>query len=101
APESDRDLGIRAEMDMERIRQINETAYGFSAGEFPPMSPLPGTEAYLASLDGETVGTTVTWDRGFDTEVTLVATLPEARGRGVAKRLLGSALERERENGKS
>ena len=99
---SDPDAGleIRAEMDMELLRLINETAYGFSAGEFPAMRPLPGTEGYLASLDGETVGTTLTWDRGEDTEVTFVATLPEARGRGIAGRLLGHALEREREHGK-
>ena len=86
---------------MELIRVINETAYGFPPGDFPPMAPLPGTEAYLASLDGTTVGTTLVWDRGPDAEVTFVATLPEARGRGIAGRLLGHALERERESGRS
>jgi GNAT superfamily N-acetyltransferase len=100
-PKSDPDLEIRAEMDMELLRLINETAYGFTPGDFPPIKPLPDTEAYLASLDGETVGTTLTWDRGADTEVTFVATLPEARGRGIAGRLLGHALERERDSGKS
>ena len=100
-PKPDPDLEIRAEMDMELIRLINETAYGFTPGEFPPIKRLPDTEAYLASLDGETVGTTLTWDRGPDTEITFVATLPEARGRGIAGRLLGHALERERERGKS
>jgi ribosomal-protein-alanine N-acetyltransferase len=99
--EPDPELQIRSEMDMELIRVINETAYGFPAGDFPPMNPLPDTEAYLASLDGETVGTTLVWDRGPDAEVTFVATLPEARGRGIAGRLLGHALERERERGKS
>jgi GNAT superfamily N-acetyltransferase len=100
-PEADRELEIRSEMDMELIRVINETAYGFPAGDFPAMSPLPDTEAYLASLDGQTVGTTLVWDRGDDAEVTFVATLPEARGRGIAGRLLGHALEHERERGKS
>lgn len=98
-PDPDPELEIRAEMDMELIRVINETAYGFLAGDFPPMEPLPDTAAYLASLDGETVGTTLVWDRGEDAEVTFVATLPEARGRGIAGRLLGHALERQRERG--
>jgi GNAT superfamily N-acetyltransferase len=100
-PDPDPELGIRSEMDMELIRVINETAYGYPAGDFPPMSPLPDTEGYLASLDGETVGTTLVWDRGEDAEVTFVATLPEARGRGISGRLLGHALERQRERGKS
>ena len=99
-PEPDPELEIRREMDMELMRQINETAYGYAPGDFPPMETMPGTEVYLASLDGTTVGTTVTWERGDEVEITLVATLPEARGRGVAKRLLGHALERQREGGR-
>lgn len=100
-PEPDPAIEIRVEMDMELVRQINETAYGYPAGDFPPMEPLPETEAYLASLDGETVATVLTWDRGPDTEITFVATLPEARGRGIARRLLGQALASERRGGKS
>ena len=99
-PEPDPSIEMRSEMDMELVRLINETAYGVPPGDFPPMKPLPDTEAFLASLDGDAVGTTLTWDRGDDTEVTFVATLPEARGRGIAGRLLGHALERERERGK-
>lgn len=99
-PDPDPGLEIRMEMDMELVRRINEAAYGYPEGDFPPMAPLPDSDAYLASLDGETVATAVTWDRGPDTEVSFVATLPEARGRGVARRLLGQALERERERGK-
>jgi GNAT superfamily N-acetyltransferase len=100
-PDPDPELEIRGEMDMELIRLINETAYGFPAGDFPPMAPLPDSEAYLASLNGETVATSLLWDRGDDVEVTLVATLPEARGRGIAGRMLGHALERERHRGRS
>lgn len=100
SPDPDRELEIRREMDMELIRRINETAYGYAPGDFPPMAPMPDTEVYLASLDGETVGTTLLWDRGEDTEVTFVATLPEARGRGISGRLLAHALQRERERGK-
>jgi GNAT superfamily N-acetyltransferase len=99
-PDPDPELEIRAEADMELVRRINETAYGYPAGDFPPMAPMPDTAAYLGDLDGETVGSVLTWDRGEDTEVEFVATLPEARGRGIAGRLLGHALERARERGK-
>jgi GNAT superfamily N-acetyltransferase len=99
-PEPDPELEIRVEMDTEACRSINETAYGYPAGDFPPMQPMPDTEIYLGDLDGQTIGTTVTWDRGDDVEITFVAVLPEARGRGVAGRILAHALERERERGK-
>ena len=62
--------------------QINETAYGYPPGDFPAIAPMPGTEAYLGSIDGETVGSTLVWAPGEDAEITFVATLPEARGRG-------------------
>jgi GNAT superfamily N-acetyltransferase len=98
-PDPDPELEFRAEADMELVRRINETAYGYPAGDFPPMAPMPNTAAYLGDLDGETVGTVLTWDRGEDTEIEFVATLPEARGRGIAGRLLGHALEHARERG--
>lgn len=104
APNPDPELEIReTEGDaesMELMRRINETAYGYPPGDFPPIEPMPGTLTYLASLNGETVATTVIYDRGADAEATFVATLPEARGRGIAKRLLAHALERAREGGK-
>ena len=98
-PDPDPELEIRAETDMELLRAINETAYGYPPGDFPPIAPMPGTEAHLASLDDETVASVLLWDRGDDTEVTFVATLPEARGRGISGRLLAHALERARERG--
>jgi GNAT superfamily N-acetyltransferase len=100
-PEPDPELELRAEMEMELVRHINEVAYGYAPGDFPPIDPLPDSAVYLADLDGKTVGTVLTCDRDPDTEITFVATLPEARGRGIARRLLAHALERERERGKS
>jgi GNAT superfamily N-acetyltransferase len=99
-PETDPELEIRREADMEALRRINEVAYGYAPGDFPPMAPLPDTEVYLASLDGETVCTALLWHRGDDVEVTFIATLPEARGRGMSGRLLAHGLEREREAGR-
>ncbi len=102
-PEPDSQLEIRETRDdpesMEVMRRINEAAYGYPAGDFPPLEPMRGTVGYLGVLDGEAVGTTLLFDRGIDTEVSFVATLPEARGRGIAKRLLAHALERAREDG--
>ena len=100
-PDSDPELEIREETDMELLRQINETAYGYPPGDFPPIAPMPGTETYLASIGGETVCSTLVWAPGEDAEITFVATLPEARGRGISGRLLGYALERQLERGKS
>ncbi|HEY6638628.1 MAG TPA: GNAT family N-acetyltransferase [Solirubrobacterales bacterium] len=100
-PDPDPELEIREEMDMEVLRRINETAYGYPQGDFPPIKPMSGTECYLGSVDGETVGTTLVWAPGEDAEITFVATLPEARGRGISGRLLGYALERQLERGKS
>jgi GNAT superfamily N-acetyltransferase len=100
-PDPDPELEIREETDMELLRQINETAYGYPPGDFPPIAPMPGTETYLASLGGETVCSTLVWAPGEDAEITFVATLPEARGRGISGRLLAYALERQLERGKS
>ena len=100
-PEPDPEIEIRREMDTEACRAINEIAYGYPEGDFPPMKPMPETEIYLADLDGETVATALTWDRGDDVEITFVAVLPEARGRGISGRILGEALERERERGRA
>jgi ribosomal protein S18 acetylase RimI-like enzyme len=99
-PEPDPELEIRSGTDVETLVRINGVAYGYPAGDMPPMDPMPGTEIFFADLDGETVGTTVTCDFGDDSEITFVATLPEARGRGVARRLLAHALVQEREAGK-
>lgn len=99
APDEDPELEIRRQMDMETLTRINEVAYGYPSGQFPEMTPMPGTIAYLADLGGETVGTTLAWDNGPDCEVTFVATLPEARGRGVARRVMARALLDARERG--
>jgi GNAT superfamily N-acetyltransferase len=100
APEPDPEIEIRREMEMEPVRSINEAAYGYPPGDFPPMAPMPDTEVYLASLEGETVCTAMLWEPGEDVEVTFIATLPEARGRGISGRLLAHALEEARDRGR-
>jgi GNAT superfamily N-acetyltransferase len=96
APEPDPSIEIRKELDMHEVARLNEIAYGWAPGEFGAVaeaeSKIPGTHAYLGSLDGETVGTVVVWDHDDDCEVAWVATLPDARGRGVSKQLMARAL---------
>jgi GNAT superfamily N-acetyltransferase len=54
---------------------------------------------YFASVDGEEAATLAIWPHGSDAVVIWVATAPEARGRGVATRLLAHALGDAREAG--
>ena len=103
SPDLDPSIEIRNELDMPEVGRLNEIAYGWPPGEFGTVSEaeIPDTHAYFASLDGETVGTVVVWDHGeSDTEVAWVATLPEARGRGVSKQLMARALTDARERGR-
>jgi GNAT superfamily N-acetyltransferase len=101
APEPDDSIEIRAEFDMAEVARLNEIAYGWAPGEFHAVASteIPGTYAYFGSLEGETVGTVVIWDHGTDSEVLWVATLPEARGRGVSKQLMARALTDAEERG--
>jgi GNAT superfamily N-acetyltransferase len=102
APEPDPSIEVREELDMPEVARLNEIAYGWSPGEFRAVAQaeIPGTHAYFASLDGETIGTVVAWDHGDDTEIAWVATLPEARGRGISKQLMARALADARDRGR-
>ena len=94
APGPDETVGFRVELDMTEVARLNEIAYGWAPGEFDAIaqSEVANTYAHFASLDGETVGTVVTWDHGDDSEILWVATLPEARGRGISKQLMARAI---------
>jgi GNAT superfamily N-acetyltransferase len=94
APAPDSAIEIREELDMPEVARLNEIAYGWPPGEFAAVAEaeIPDTYAYFASIEGETVGTVVAWDHGDDTEIAWVATLPEARGRGISKLLMARAI---------
>ena len=94
APEPDETVEFRDELDMAEVARLNEIAYGWAPGEFDAVAQaeVANTYAHFASLDGETVGTVVTWDHGDDSEILWVATLPEARGRGISKQLMARAI---------
>jgi GNAT superfamily N-acetyltransferase len=100
--EDDPSIEIRTELDMAEVARLNEIAYGWAPGEFHAVASteIPGTYSYFGSLDGETVGTVVMWDHEDDSELAWVATLPEARGRGVSKQLTARALADARDRGR-
>jgi GNAT superfamily N-acetyltransferase len=102
APAPDVTIEFRDELDMPEVARLNEIAYGWPPGDFGAVAQteIPDTYAHFASLDGETVGTVVTWDHGDDSEILWVATLPEARGRGISKQLMARAITAAGERGR-
>lgn len=103
------DLGDREEADFEiaerddyeELARINEVAYGYAPGEYSAVAraPMPGARIYFGELDGEPVCTLGVWPHRTDVVVIWVATLPEARNRGIARRLMAHALHNARDDG--
>lgn len=85
-----RDLGL--------IARINDEAYGFPPPAFAAAltrwPPDVGWRGYVARLDGEPAACVLAYESADgDCGVSGVASLPAARGRNLAGRLLGRALE--------
>ncbi len=81
---------------------INDRAYGLPPGSLS--TPLAGLdpevmEPLIARLDGEPVACASFHVAGGDCAVEFVATLPEARGRGIAGELMREGLRRASEAG--
>jgi len=96
------DLDWDAEASIEEVCEINDRAYGYPDGTFARGmgSPADGVlRFYRARLDGGAVCVVGTLDLDGDCGVYWVATLPEARGRGLTSRLMHVALEEGRERG--
>jgi GNAT superfamily N-acetyltransferase len=83
------------------LGRINDRAYGFDGDYFVLALETrpPGLHAYAARLDGVAVACAGAIDEEGDCGIFFVATLPEARGRGLASALLGRALADARERG--
>jgi ribosomal protein S18 acetylase RimI-like enzyme len=86
----------------EAVASLNARAYGFPAGEFDgAFEGLAGNQLrrYVA-LDGDTpVCCACALDAGDDCHLVLVATAPEAQGRGLASALVAQLLVDARERG--
>ena len=84
------------------VARINDGAYGHDDAAFARMlAELPAgvARSYVADVDGEPAACLQILPVDGDASVYWVATLPEARGRGLASRLLHRALWDARENG--
>jgi ribosomal protein S18 acetylase RimI-like enzyme len=83
------------------VGALNDRAYGYD-GSF--QRALTGMDAeacrfYAAYVDGAPASCCLTVDHDEDCHMTLVATLPEARGRGLAGALMAQALADANERG--
>jgi GNAT superfamily N-acetyltransferase len=87
--------------DMVECARVNDASYGFDGdfeGAFRSVPPEPA-RLYLARADGQPAATLLTYEAGSECGVYLVATLPEARGRGLATALVSHALREARARG--
>jgi len=97
------DLDWSETRDLDLIGRINDAAYGFPPPAFAAVMqrwPESPWHAYVARLNDEPVATVMTHNGSDgDCGVTAVATLPVARGHGIAGRLLAAALGAARAGG--
>ena len=100
--DGDDEISVSGRGDWRQLCAINDTAYDHRPGTFLAGLGTSGADfrVYSASLDGRVAaGLATTPDVDGDCGITLVATLPEARGRGLASRLMLRALTDARERG--
>jgi GNAT superfamily N-acetyltransferase len=82
------------------VARINDSAYDFGGDFVRALRRLPAhAHLYVALVDGCPASCVVTMDEGGDCGVFFVATLPEARGRGLATALMRRALREGLERG--
>jgi N-acetylglutamate synthase-like GNAT family acetyltransferase len=93
-----------AQGDLGDIGPINDRAYPFGTDSFSrSLTSLPDEAAhvYVARRDGEPVACLMMIDSRGNSEVQMVAVVPEARGAGLARKLLAHALVDAAERGNS
>jgi GNAT superfamily N-acetyltransferase len=85
----------------DEIASVVEGSYGLEDGAVGAALDgwLPGATAYVARVDGRAASCLTIVREGPDAGVFLVGTVPGARGRGLARRLLLRALHEARERG--
>jgi GNAT superfamily N-acetyltransferase len=81
---------------------LNDRAYTFGTDSFTrafQSLPVEGVHVYVARLDGRAAGCLMIVDHDRNADVEWVAVVPEARGHGIAGKLLGHALADAAERG--
>lgn len=83
------------------IGAINDLAYGYDDSFTRMLAHVPPERAYnyVARLDGRPAASVVAFDHEGDCGIYWVATVPDARGRGLAPGLMRSALDAARRRG--
>jgi ribosomal protein S18 acetylase RimI-like enzyme len=88
--------------DLATVGRINDLAYGnFDSRLERTLAPLPDDilHTYRADLDGRPAAVAMALHHHHDCGVSFVATLPQARRRGLATAVMRQALTHARENG--
>ncbi|MBA3261804.1 MAG: GNAT family N-acetyltransferase [Thermoleophilaceae bacterium] len=91
-----------AEGELSDVGAINDRAYGYGGDWFSrALTQLPdgAVQIYVARQEGQAVGCCAIVDNGTNTEVQMVAVLPEARGNGISGTLLAHGLADAMERG--
>jgi GNAT superfamily N-acetyltransferase len=86
---------------LEDLARINDLAYG-TGDAFARMmgeGAADPASVYIARVDGEPAASTASWHHGGDCSIWWVATVPEARGRGLAPGLMRGAIADARDAG--
>jgi GNAT superfamily N-acetyltransferase len=94
------DASIVADADPADVTAINDSAYGYDGDFARALADFPGgAQRYSAEVDGSVAACAVAFDHEGDCMITFVATLPQARGTGLATALMTRALIDARERG--
>jgi GNAT superfamily N-acetyltransferase len=94
------DLDWDAEATPQEVGRLNDLAYGFECFEAAfTRVPDDALRLYRARVDGELACVAGTLDRDDDCVLLMVATDPERRGAGLARRLCHAALAEARDRG--
>jgi GNAT superfamily N-acetyltransferase len=98
APRPD-DLDLDPQPTVATLSELNDAAYGTAPDMARAVQTLPGVTLHAARIDGRPVSVLGTHDCEGDTCILYVATAPEARGRGLASKLMALALHEARDRG--
>jgi GNAT superfamily N-acetyltransferase len=98
------DAAITQPVDLRTLGAINDRAYGYEDGRLErTLAAVPATAVDPHSFheDGAPVAVTFTFDVGDDASIGWVATLPEARRKGLASGVIRAALQQARQRGQT
>ena len=83
------DLDLEEEPSVRTFMELNDRAYGFETPDFVTgIREMPGVVFNIVRVEGRPVACAGGHDHEGDCCISFVATLPEARGRGLARKLM-------------